>query len=217
MERWRHRCRSRRPCASTRQLTDTHHFSELVTPEVQPLQLCELLHASVNTRDIEVTYSKPALNSIIQVNLLKSDRHQSQSDIFTSRELESCGKHQTDPVFLKKTMSTEEGYKETLLFLVLKMSDNFYDTFWKHCIFCLLQYIFINTFGAKAWKKYALIMENVMYTSPKPCLRTFSPHSGHQLILCYTVNKAIKKQGNQVLAIWTLCNWSPVAETWAVK
>lgn len=29
-------------------MTDTHHFSELITSQVQPLKLCELLHASVN-------------------------------------------------------------------------------------------------------------------------------------------------------------------------
>lgn len=29
-------------------MTDTHHFSELITSQIQPLKLCELLHASVN-------------------------------------------------------------------------------------------------------------------------------------------------------------------------
>lgn len=32
-------------------LTDTHHFSELITAQVQPLQLRELLHASVDTKN----------------------------------------------------------------------------------------------------------------------------------------------------------------------
>lgn len=40
----------RKPGASTGRQTDTHHFSELITPQVQPLQLRELLHASVDTK-----------------------------------------------------------------------------------------------------------------------------------------------------------------------
>lgn len=42
--------KNKKPWASTGWLTDTHHFSELITPQVQPLQLCELLHASVDTQ-----------------------------------------------------------------------------------------------------------------------------------------------------------------------
>lgn len=37
--------------ASTDRLTDTHHFSELITPQVQPFQLCELQHAPADTQD----------------------------------------------------------------------------------------------------------------------------------------------------------------------
>lgn len=33
----------------------THHFSELITPQVQPLQLCELLYASKDTQTHHIT------------------------------------------------------------------------------------------------------------------------------------------------------------------
>lgn len=43
--------REAEPWALTDRLTDTHHFSELITPQVQPLQLREFMHAPVDTKD----------------------------------------------------------------------------------------------------------------------------------------------------------------------
>lgn len=43
--RWGHHLKGETPLVK---MTDTHHFSELVTPQIQPLKLCEPLHASVS-------------------------------------------------------------------------------------------------------------------------------------------------------------------------
>lgn len=46
---WLHRAGRETHATPETQAGATHHFSELVTPQIQALQLCELMHAPADT------------------------------------------------------------------------------------------------------------------------------------------------------------------------
>lgn len=54
-----------------RQAGATHHFSELVTPQIQALQLHELMHASVDTHTHKVLLALLTMDSAWHTNISK--------------------------------------------------------------------------------------------------------------------------------------------------